>query len=73
MHDRGAEAAYEPRSESRVRNQPQEVKVLDHREPGADSEAEDRRIDEEPDAMGVDESDDDERLRQLFGDRRDVA
>ena len=49
------------------------VEVLDQRESGADGEAEDRRIDQEADAMRADQRDDDEALQQLLDDRRDVA
>ena len=51
----------------------QEVEVLDEREAGADGEAEDRRVDEEADAVRADQRDDDERLQELLDDRRDVA
>ena len=51
----------------------QEVEVLDQREAGADGEAEDRRVDEEADAVHADQRDDDQAFQQLLDDRRDVA
>ena len=51
----------------------QVVEVLDQREAGADGEAEDRRVDEEADAMRADQRDDDQPLQQFLDDRRDVA
>ena len=49
------------------------VEVLDDREAGADGKAEDRRIDEEADAVRADQRDDDERLAELLDDGPDVA
>ena len=49
------------------------VEVLDQRESGADGEAEDRRVDQEADAVRADQRDDDEALQELLDDRRDVA
>jgi hypothetical protein len=60
-------------SEAGIGNQSQEIHVLDQREARADGEAEDRRVDEEADAMGVDQRDDDERLHEFLDDGRDVA
>ena len=73
VHDRRAEAAHDPRADARVLHDLQEVDVLDQRESRADGEAEDRRVDEKSDAMGANQSDDDEALQELLDDRRDVA
>ena len=42
-------------------SEPQVVEVLDQREAGADGEAEDRRVDQEADAVRADQRDDDQR------------
>ena len=73
VHDRRAEAAHDPGADAGVLDDLQEVDVLDERESGADGEAEDRRVDEEADAMRADQRDDDEPLQELLDDRRDVA
>ena len=73
VHDRGAEAAHDPRPHAGVGNLLQVEEVLDDREAGADREAEDRRIDEEADAMRADQDDDDQALQQLLDDGPDVA
>ena len=73
MHDRGAEAAHEPRSERRVRRNPEVEEVLHQREARARREAEDRGVDEESDAVHANQSDDDERLQRLLDDRSRIA
>ena len=73
VHDRGAKAPHDPGAHAGVRNQMQEVQVLDCREPGTDCKAEDRRIDKETNPMGADQCDDDESFQKLLGNRRDIA
>ena len=64
VHDRRAEAAHDPRPDAGVGNLVQIEEVLDHREAGADGEAEDRGVDEETDAMRADQHHDDHALQR---------
>ena len=73
MHDRGAEAADDPRSHAGIGDEPQEVEILHDRESRADGEAEDRRIHQEPDPVRANQHDDHQALQQFLGERRDVA
>ncbi len=73
MHDRSAEAAHDPCPHAGIGHLLQIVEVLDDREARPDGKAEDRRIDQESDAMQADQGDDDQALQQLLGDGPDVA
>ena len=68
VHDRRAEAAHDPDAQARLRRLVQVVEVLDQREARADGEAEDRRVDEEADAVHADQGDDDQRLEEFLRD-----
>ena len=73
VHDRGAEAAHHPHGHVRIRPHRQVVQVLHHREPGADGEPGDRRVDQERDALRADQHHDDECLQRFLDHGRYIA
>jgi hypothetical protein len=73
VHDRCAEAPHDPRAEFQVGQYAQVVNVLEYREAGADGEAIDRRVHEEPDTVIPDQDPDDQCLECFLDERCDIA
>jgi hypothetical protein len=73
VHDRRAEAPYDPCAELEVGQYREVVHVFEDRETGTDRESVDRRIHEEPDTIAADQEPDDQCLERFFDKRRDVS
>jgi outer membrane protein OmpA-like peptidoglycan-associated protein len=69
VQEGGAEAAGHPQPQVSIRQQSQVIDVLDEGEAGADREADDGRVHEEPDVPPAKRVDQEQGLQRLLGDR----
>jgi len=71
VHDRRAEAAHDPRAQPGIRRVFQVVEFSTSAKPPR-RRSEDRRVDQEADAMQANQQDDDDALEQLLRQRGDI-